>query len=196
MKRLVSLALCLALLLAGSLANAQTATIVMKAPAGVSQFIDKNGTPNYPDAQGHVNAPVALIDNYLAAGFVYYDIYMLKKAANTDMIFVVTPATLTTPHASEANRTVTITLQSASGEIHTWFNEAITSGVSIAHANNSGTVTATIPSTTLTFVNGVASVTITLGGSPAATDTDTLTVTAATILGFSVATHTSVETFS
>jgi len=39
-------------------------------------------------------------------------------------------------------------------------------------------------------------VTITLGGSPAATDTDTLTVTAATILGFSVATHTSVETFS
>jgi hypothetical protein len=41
----------------------------------------------------------------------------------------------------------------------------------------------------------VATVLITEGGTPAATDTDTLTVAAETICGFTVASKTSAETF-
>ncbi len=90
---------------------------------------------------------------------------------------------------------VTVMLKNASGDVHTWFNKAIATGVSIADTSALGT--ATIPSTTLTFTNGVA--TVVVSGSAHAwtnTETDTLTVTQATILGYTVASKTSVETFT
>lgn len=166
----------------------------MKFPAGISEFIDKDGNAIYPDAQGHVNAPAAQILDYQKAGFQAYDVYMLKQAANANMVFVVSPATLSTAHGSAANRIVTITLQNSAGETHTWYNRAVATGVSVAKSSSAGTVT--IPSTTLTFVNGVATVTITEGGTWAGADTDTLTIAAETIFGFSVASQTSVETMS
>ena len=67
--------------------------------------------------------------------------------------------------------------------------------MSIADGSTAGT--ATIPSTTLTFSGGVA--TVVVSGDEAAwldTETDTLTVTAATIMGTVVAAKTSVETFT
>ena len=115
-------------------------------------------------------------------------------AMSGNMVFVATPATLSTAHAAAATRTVTISLKNAAGDVHTWFNKAITAGVAIAKSSVAGT--ATIVSTTLTFVNGVASVVITEGGTWAGTDTNTLTVAAAVILGYTVASVTSVETMT
>jgi hypothetical protein len=198
MKRLAALfCLILVLLLAASQAMAQTTTVVLKAPTGVTQFIGPDGSVVTPDANGHVTALLTQEQYFAAAGFQEYTTYMLQQAAMNQMVFVISPATLTTGHGSAANRTVTVTLKNAAGEVHTWYNRAVTSGVSIAVAHTGGgTGTATIVSTTLTFVNGVATVVITEGGSPLATDTDTLTIPAETICGFSVTGVTSVETYS
>lgn len=124
------------------------------------------------------------------------ELKLRDKAMAGDLIFVVTPATLTSaPITGAWTRTVVVELKTASGEVHEWFNKAITTGVSIGDTSTAGT--ATIPSTTLTFVNGRASVVVT--GSAHAwlnAETDTLTVAQATILGYTVASKTSVETFT
>ena len=124
------------------------------------------------------------------------DAAVRAKAMSGDMVFVIAPATKASAATNAAwQRTVTVTLKSAAAEVHTWFNKAIATGVSIADASTAGT--ATIPSTTLTFVNGVASVVI--SGNAAAwlgTETDTLTIASLTILGYTVTGGTSVETFS
>lgn len=113
-----------------------------------------------------------------------------------DLIFVVTPATVApAPRATAWTRTVLIELKNTAGQIHTWFNKAIATGVSIADTSTAGT--ATIPSTTLTFVNGKA--TVVVSGDAQAwlnAETDTLTIAAATVLGYTVASKTSVETFT
>jgi hypothetical protein len=119
-----------------------------------------------------------------------------NKAMAGDLVFNVDPATVTTTAITGAwTRTVTIELQSADGKRHTWFNKAITTGVSIGDTSSLGT--ATIASTTLTFVEGRATVVVT--GSAHAwanAETDTLTIAQATILGYTVASKTSVETFA
>jgi hypothetical protein len=119
-----------------------------------------------------------------------------NKALAGDIVFKCTPATVTpVPRATAWTRKVIITLETSGGDIHEWFNKAITSGVSITDTSSAGT--ATIPSTTLTFEKGKAEVTIT--GSAhnwLNTETDTLTVAQATILGYTVASKTSVETFT
>ena len=119
---------------------------------------------------------------------------LVSKALSGDMVFSISPATKSTAHGSAASRTVTITLKDAAGDVHTWFNKAITAGVAIALSSVAGT--ATIASTVLTFVNGVATVVITIGGIWLAADTDTLTIAAAVIMGYTVPQVTSVETFS
>ena len=118
----------------------------------------------------------------------------VAAAMSGDMVFVASPATISTPHGSAASRTVIIALKDAAGNVCTWFNKAITAGVSIGH--NGGSGTATIASTVLTFVNGVAIVIITIGGTWAAVDNDTLTIAQATIMGYTVPQVTSVETFT
>ena len=124
------------------------------------------------------------------------EIALRDKAMAGDMLFVVTPATVApVPTAAAWTRTVVVALQSAAGEIHTWFNKAITTGVSVGDTSTAGT--ATIPSTTLTFVDGKA--TVVVSGDAAAwltTETDTLTVAQATIMGYTIAAKTSVETFT
>jgi hypothetical protein len=119
-----------------------------------------------------------------------------EKAMCGDLVFVVSPATVAPAPTSDAwTRTVSVQLETASGDLHTWFNKAITSGVSIADTSTAGT--ATIPSTTLTFVNGRATVVVSGDAQDwLNTETDTLTVAAATILGYTVASKTSVETFT
>ena len=86
-------------------------------------------------------------------------------------------------------------METAGGQVHEWFNKDITSGVSIADTSSAGT--ASIASTTLSFTKGKATVVIT--GSAHSwlnSETDTLTVAQATILGYTVASKTSVETFT
>ena len=118
------------------------------------------------------------------------------KAMSGDIVWVVSPATVApAPTAAAWTRTVNIELQTAAGEVHEWFTDAITSGVSIADTSTAGT--ASIPATTLTITNGKGSVVV--SGDEAAwldTETDTLTVAEATILGTTVAAKTSVETFT
>ena len=118
------------------------------------------------------------------------------KASAGDILFVVDPATVTpVPLSTAWTRTVTVTLETAAGEIHEWFNKAITTGVSIADTSTAGT--ATIPATTLTFANGKATVVVSGDAEDwLNTETDTLTVAQATILGYTIAAKTSVETFT
>jgi len=124
------------------------------------------------------------------------ELSLRDEALSGDMLFVVSPATVApVPTAAAWTRTVTVELQTAGGKLHNWFNKAITTGVSIADTSTAGT--ASIPSTTLTFVNGIASVVV--SGDVADwlnTETDTLTVAQATILGSTIAAKTSVETFT
>jgi len=193
MKRFGLLWLCIILLLGSSQALAQTDTVVMKAPPGISEIVT-GGTAFYPDAHGNVAVPVVYVQACQSVGFRFYDQYILQQALAGDLVFVVSPGELTTAHGSAANRTVTVTLQDAAGETHTWFNDVVASGVSIAKSSSAGT--ATIASTTLTFVAGVATVAITEGGTWAAADTDTLTVAPETLFGGTVYGPTSTETMN
>ena len=117
-------------------------------------------------------------------------------AMSGDLAFSIDPETVSADATAAAwTRTVTISLVDSSGNVQKWFNKAITSGVSIGDTSSAGT--ASIASTTLTFVNGVA--TVVVSGDEAAwlaEETDTLTIAQATILGYTVAAKTSVETFA
>ena len=188
--------------------------ITVQFPTGMQSFVDSAGNRQVPDASGQCSADPALLGDYLTAGFVPASLVseltvdeaniaalqaaapsaLMAKAMSGDLVFVISPATKSTAHASAASRTVTVTLKDAAGDTHTWFNAAITTGVSIAKTSSAGT--ATIASTTLTFVAGVASVVITIGGTWAGADHDDLTIANATILGYTVAGGTSVETFT
>ncbi|WP_094603460.1 hypothetical protein SPSIL_015170 [Sporomusa silvacetica DSM 10669] len=124
------------------------------------------------------------------------DIDMMAKALCGDIIWTVTPATTTRAATAAAlTRSVVVRLTDSLGNVHRWFNKAIATGVSIADTSTAGT--ASIASTTLTLVNGEA--TVVVSGTAAAwlaAETNTLTVTAATVLGVTVAAKTSVETIT
>ena len=124
------------------------------------------------------------------------ELKLREQAMAGDIVWSVTPATVApVPTSAAWTRTVYIKLTNANGDVHTWFSDAIASGVSIADTSTAGT--ASIPSTTLTITNGVGSVVV--SGDEADwldTETDTLTVAQATILGYTVAAKTSVETFT
>jgi hypothetical protein len=117
------------------------------------------------------------------------------KAAAGDMVLVCTPATVTpAPTTAAWTRDVVITLETAAGKIHSWFDKSITSGVSIAGA---GGGTASIPSTTLVLKNGKA--TVTVSGTEATWangETDTLTATELVVMGYTISAATSLETFT
>lgn len=121
---------------------------------------------------------------------------LLQDALHGDIEWLVSPATVAPlPTAVAWTRTVKIQAVNAAGEIHDWFNEVITSGVSIGDTSSAGT--ASIPSTTLTVVNGEAEVVV--SGDAAAwldTETDTLTVAEYTFQGTAMSADTSIETFT
>ena len=115
-----------------------------------------------------------------------------------DLVFTASPAALGTVNTvadAGTTRTVQVALKNAAGDVHEWFNKAITTGVSIGDTVADAGSTPTIASQTLTFVNGLASVVITYpAGTYDATETVTLTVASATILGETVAAVTSEDT--
>ena len=81
------------------------------------------------------------------------------KAMCGDIVWNVTPSTVSTNATSEEwTRDVVVSLQPSDGDIHNWFTKDITSGVSIADTSSAGT--ASIDSTTLSIVDGVATITI------------------------------------
>ncbi|MCK5609783.1 hypothetical protein KAR91_48375 [Candidatus Pacearchaeota archaeon] len=84
---------------------------------------------------------------------------IIEDAIQGDMVLDISPTTVATaPTASAWTRDVVLTLQNAAGETHEWCDMAITTRLSIADASSAGT--ATIVSTTLTFVNGVATIVV------------------------------------
>ena len=126
---------------------------------------------------------------------------LLAEALTGDIEFVVkttagASATAVTqdPTSSIWSRTVLITVENAAEEVHDWLNVDITSGVSIADTSTAGT--ASIPSTTLSIVEGRGSVVV--SGDAAAwlnSETDVLTVTAYTgFAGQTAASVTSTQT--
>ncbi len=127
---------------------------------------------------------------------VRQELALRDKAMAGDIVFVVTPAAVAPlPTSSAWTRNVVVEVQTAAGEVHTWLNDAITSGLSIADDSTAGT--ASIVSTTLTLVNGRAVVVVSGDAQDwLDTETDTLTVAEATILGYTILTKTSVETFT
>lgn len=120
----------------------------------------------------------------------------LGAALSGNIIWVVTPSTVSTVATSSAwTRTVMVSLEDGSGNVHTWFTKTFSGGISIADTSTAGT--ASIVSTTLAIVNGRASITISgTAASWLANQTDTLTVAQQTINGVTVASVTSVETFT
>lgn len=126
--------------------------------------------------------------------------YMLQydKALSAAGVLVMSPATLGSSAAavntaiagSGFTRDVVIEFQAADGTVHDWFDGDFT----IAIADTAVAGTATIVSTTATFVNGRCTITITYIGAWAGADTCTLTITGSTKLGYTVANKTSVDT--
>ncbi len=119
------------------------------------------------------------------------------EALGGDILFVLTPAAVApVPISAAWTRNVVVSVENAAGEVHTWFNEVIASGNSIADGSTAGT--ASIVSTTLTIVEGRATVVVS-GDAQDWLDTETDTYTVAEYTGFAgqtLAVKTSVETFT
>lgn len=120
----------------------------------------------------------------------------IKEAMAGDMVLAISPATVNKAATAAAwTRTVTVTLKNANGDVHTWYNKAVASGCSIADTSTAGT--ASVPNTTLTFVNGVATKVVSGDAAEWVKDeTDTLTIANETIMGYTVNGGTSVQTFT
>ena len=144
-------------------------------------------------ARGTQIAPAPSIDLGLKPA-IRDQLGLFAKAMAGDMVFVVTPdGTSLVATALAWTQTFYVELQTAAGEVHTWFDKAIASGASIGDTSSAGT--ASIPSTTLTFANGMASVVVS-GDAQAwlVGEKATLTIAAATLLGYTVAAKTGVVT--
>ena len=87
------------------------------------------------------------------------ELELRDEAMAGDLVWSVSPSTVSTEPTDAAwSRNVIVELQNADGDTHTWFNDSITTGVSIADTSNAGN--ATIESTTLTLVDGRAVVAV------------------------------------
>ena len=117
-----------------------------------------------------------------------------EKAMNGDIVMVIDPETLGTTATSTAfTRDVEISIETAAGEVHDWVNASFTTTASIA-SDTAGSGAATIASTTLTLVNGKATITVSCTGAWAAADTSTLTIGNITLAGVTVTGGTSIDT--
>jgi hypothetical protein len=147
-------------------------------------------------ARGTVPA-LNLDDNPQVKAAIKDQIKLFNKAMAGDMVIVVSPADATPePTAAAWSQNFYVELQTAGGEVHTWFNTAVASGHAIATTSVAGVATC-LPATTTTYVNGVA--TIAVSGDTAAwlnAETVTLTVAAQTVLTYTVAQATGVATFT
>ncbi len=123
------------------------------------------------------------------------NIDILGSAVNGDMTIVITPTTVDrAATAAVWSRTVNIKIVDSNGLKHSWLTQGFATSLAIADTSTAGT--ASIASTTLSIVNGEADV-IVSGDAAAwlATETDTLTISNLTILGYTVTGGTSVQTF-
>ena len=134
---------------------------------------------------------------------VYDYMAIVEKGLNGDMVLALTPATLgssavavTTAIAGASGkftRTVTVTLKTASGEVCTFLNGTFAVAVTETTAGN-GTSALAGGVSTIALVNGIGTINIEYTGAWASGDTQTLTVTGGTKLGYTITDKTSVDT--
>jgi hypothetical protein len=114
-----------------------------------------------------------------------------------DMALVVTPATLGSSaavvNAGGFSREIKVELKNAAGDVHEWFNGTFAIAATEVTVGD-GTSAIEGAATTVTLVNGVGTVTIEYIGTWASADTQTLTVTGSTKLGYAITDKTSVDT--
>lgn len=127
-------------------------------------------------------------------------------AMSGDMVFKCTPAALGSSaavvnadiaNAEKGNkfvRTVIVTLETAAGAVHTWYSGKRDAAAVANTPARDGDCDITGSATDITFVNGAATVVIDYTLTWAATDTSTLTVTAGTLLGYTLSDKTSIDT--
>lgn len=117
-----------------------------------------------------------------------------EKALAGDIVMVIDPETAGTSATTEDfTRNVVISIETAAGEIHEWVNASFATTLAIAEVT-AGDGVASIVSTTLTLVEGKATVVVSGTGTWAADDTNTLTVSNITLGGVTVTAGTSVDT--
>lgn len=135
-------------------------------------------------------ATVPGLTNTVSALSTYTD--LLASALDGDMVLVITPATVDLAETAAGwTRQVTITLETAAGAVHTWYN----ADLSVAIGDTSALGEATITDATPPMVAGTCTVEITGDAVQwAAGEADTLTIANQTILGFTVTGGTSVQT--
>ena len=121
---------------------------------------------------------------------------LMIAAMGGDLVLTISPETVAPVPTSEAwTRDVIITIVDSNGDTHEWLTGDFATILSIANTSTAGT--ATIASTTLSLVNGTATVTVSGDAEDwLTTETDTLTVANVTILGYTVTGGTSLETFT
>lgn len=134
---------------------------------------------------------------------VYDYMKAMEKGLNGDMVLTLTPATTGSSAAAvnaaiggtaaKYTRTVTVALKTAAGEVCTFLNGTFAIAVTENTAGN-GVSAIAGGATTVTLTEGVGTVTIEYTGTWAAADTQTLTVTGGTKLGYSITNKTSIDT--
>lgn len=125
----------------------------------------------------------------------------IGEAMSGDLEFLVTPsssrstaASLNAITAGVTVGTIVVTLQTAAGEIHDWYDSTI--AISAATTNTSS-CTFTVASATATMVGGVVSIPVTYTGTAwAAADTCTLSVAQKTLMGYTITAKTFVNTLT
>lgn len=125
----------------------------------------------------------------------------LERALSGDLVLVCSPATKASSAAAVTTaiagagftRTVTVSLKNAAGDVHDWYDGTFAIAVSESTAGN-GVSAIVGGGSTVTLVDGVGSVDIAYTGNWAAADTQTLTVTGGTKLGYTISNKTSVDT--
>lgn len=120
-----------------------------------------------------------------------------------DIILQATPATLGSSSAEVATaiageelkftRDVELKLVATDGSVHNWYNGTMNIAATETTAGD-GTSAISESATSVTFAKGVATVTLEYIGTWSEGDTQTLTVTGGSILGYTIADKTSVDT--
>jgi len=98
-------------------------------------------------------------ENSFSLGKHNIEFRLMAEAMAGDMVLSILPATVSTaPTAAAFTRNVAVELQNAAGEVHSYFNGDFAAKLSIADTSSAGT--ATIDSTTLSLVDGKATVVV------------------------------------
>lgn len=119
----------------------------------------------------------------------------LTPALSGDLEFKVTPETVDTLYSDQNEsgytRTVEVELVDGNGNRQWWFTEEVPIAV---EESTSGDGAISVETTTPTMEDGYMKIEVEFSGTWANTDTNTLTVSEKTILGYTVSEATSVET--